>query len=1520
MSSAGIYSNRGDNYQIMIALEWALIIFSDPDFLWLETDSISYLVDDVVIGKKDGSVICCQCKKNQPDFRVWTLRNLEGELRKAFLTLVRHQDAKVHFYSRNDFGELAKLREYSRLYSNETDYLANLPSENKSIDTKLESLISIQDINLSTYEFLCRVSFETTRDFEHLEILIQERLRKLVSNSRAAYDALFANLIKLGGRIENGKHTSSSKDRLTKEDIQEIFREAGAIQVPMESITSVRKLFESTSSIGRSWHREISGHRISSPIVDELMAAVDAKKRAVLLTGIPGSGKTCTMLNFQEALEQRMQTQNDLVPLFIQSREFAELATVKERHEQGLPEKWVEQAARLADDTYVVVVIDSLDVLSIAREHRVLTYFLAQIDRLLTIPNVTVVTACRDFDRKYDRRIATRKWDCELKCPQLNWTNEIVPLLNKLGIDWTTIDEVTQELISNPRELDLFVELAMRQGSFNVVTSQAIAKSYLDTIVRADPELGDIAMREIETIAENMLRSRSLSIPHQLSSASQVVKRRLFSLNVLQETHDGKLTFGHQTLLDVLVISGAIRQGVSLNDFIQSLPPVPFVRPSIRSFVAQLAMGDRREFRKQLRTVLTSNAAFNIRRLVAESFAQQVPLVEDWPLIRDLRKHHREVFQVIYTQTSSLEWHHFWFSHLVPLLKEMRDSEGLLIHVNHVTEWLNDDAERVLVFWMDALSLDWLESNKIAERLTFSLSKIQTENLHLFVPLLKQLLGMPKPEDNLLGHVVARCVVEGVLDDQYLWDYIVGDIKEDNIVKLHYRKVLNCQPDEFGSGEDNFLSQRMIQSTTLLNLALNSVEEWSKVNYQGSRKGYRHGFLGDTSYSDVHSQSDHLLVDGERILLGAIESAIVDHSQKHSEWWQSNRERICFNPEGALCYFGINALVKSPHDNIELIGRLLCERSLLEFELSYEIGALIREAFIYLDSSVQDDVMLTIENLWQEEIKDGEVPLFVLRNRAEYISVIPCHLRTVNAQSIFDDYENSHGILIRQPSITSSGGGVTAPFSYEVFLNLSDNGVVSLLAHYAGYQRDFDNFFIGGEREVGWVLREASSRHPLRFLRLLVLHGIGISAFFKDEIMDGIASHLAYRYGNLQKNSSWVPIEEPDGSDLVNLILDELERNPAHWEFNHAAAKALQACAHVLQDKQNAARFVSLAKDFVNLREESTISGDSTDLITTGINMITGTIAEALMIMANNFQENEIEFPEQLAPTLNQFATYEHPAIRALILYRLPYLQGKNPELGWELFNCALQDESAGLWNHAERCLYYSYHERSEMVARLFDRIRSEGNKNDMETWGRISALSALSKHIDFQKLLEDLNSLNVAEAWKGAASVWSHPGNIRQFREQCFLGIETMLKAGTLHSSTIVQFMDKIFEEITPPISVPLNLIQLCFDALESNKEDRQNRIFGFDKWLNVTSQRDPELALVATEIYLPYVTRNRPYFYDHENQFVQIMTRLFAEAEEKEESDSGAMLMRVVAVQDLLLSLGVSSIDEWLKAAERQ
>lgn len=318
-----------------------------------------------------------------------------------------------------------------------------------------------------------------------MQTLLHERLRRLVSNPLAAYDALWRRLDCLGMRVNGNGHNSASQHRLTKADLTDLLNQAGSMLTPSVDVMEVRASFQSTSAIGRTWRRDIGNERIPNPLVNNILAAIAAKQRSILLTGLPGSGKTCVMLALQDELERLAQTRSDFCcHCSFNHAKVRRLCHCTRPPAQGLSEQWVGKVARMAEDAHVVVVIDSLDVLSIAREHRVLLYFLAQIDQLLLIPNVTVTTACRDFDRHYDRRIAQRTWDKEFKCQPLDWETEITPLLDKLGIDASVTDAATRELICNPRELALYVELAQQGGSFNVVTSQTLAQRYLVTVVQ----------------------------------------------------------------------------------------------------------------------------------------------------------------------------------------------------------------------------------------------------------------------------------------------------------------------------------------------------------------------------------------------------------------------------------------------------------------------------------------------------------------------------------------------------------------------------------------------------------------------------------------------------------------------------------------------------------------------------------------------------------------------------------------------------------------------------------------------------------------------------------------------------------------------------------------------------------------------------------------------------------------------------------------------------------------------------
>lgn len=493
MSIAGIRSNRGDGYQTLIAFNWALSVMTDPQFEWIEIDSISSSVDDVVIGKADGTLICCQCKKNQVDFESWKISDLADDLQKAAHLLASNIGANVRFYSRSPFGEIAKLREYCMTQNNDQSYADQLSQGNKLIDTKLANCIS-SSTGLTTFKFLRSTTFETSPELDVIQSLLIERLGSLVTQSELVFKELWTSLDFLGMREKCHDMSQSTRYRLTKNDLIQIVQKTGAMMTPNIASVEVRKIFERTSAIGRSWYRDILGKRIPSPTVQTLISAIGTKHRSILLTGLPGSGKTCVLLDLQDELERQSQLGSDRIPLFIQSREFADFTSTQEREAQGLHKNWVEYAARLAENTHVVIIIDSLDVLSIAREHSLLTYFLAQIDQLLLIPNITVITACRDFDLKYDYRLERRTWDRIIQCHPLDWDLVIVPLLKEFGIDDSKIDSITRELICNPRGLSLYVELATSQGSFNIISSQSLAQRYLDTIIQANPNLGDDAM------------------------------------------------------------------------------------------------------------------------------------------------------------------------------------------------------------------------------------------------------------------------------------------------------------------------------------------------------------------------------------------------------------------------------------------------------------------------------------------------------------------------------------------------------------------------------------------------------------------------------------------------------------------------------------------------------------------------------------------------------------------------------------------------------------------------------------------------------------------------------------------------------------------------------------------------------------------------------------------------------------------------------------------------------------------
>lgn len=1517
MSLAGIHSNRGDNYQTLVAFDWALSILSRDDYQWLEVDSTALdgdntriSVDDVVIGCTNGTLIACQCKKNRTGFKEWSVTDLGDELIKATTFLANNPKSRVRFYSRSGFGALANLREHAQTQPDEATYRQSLTKEHQKTDQALASYLQGEDI--VTFEWLQRTAFETSYEFEREKERLKERLAYMVSNVEVAYDILWTKLDELCARTYRASPTALPSHRLDKADLKKILQDSGAALVPPMSEHFVQQAFVTTSAVGREWRRDIAGRRLHVGTVEELINAIESSERSILLSGIPGSGKTCALLELQEALEKRA----DLAALFIQTREYAECLTPEARKAQGLPDDLIGVVARMAECKPVVVILDSLDVLSLSREHQVLKFFLSLIDRCLLIPNVTVVAACRDFDRKYDRNLAARSWARVVQTQPLNWDGTVAPLLHDYGLDPDVLDQTTRSLLQNPRELAMFTDVAPRIGVFNIGTSQALSRQYLQTVILDEPMLGDTAMAAVEAIANKMLKSRRLDIPRIQTGLSDDMLKRLLSANILQENRSGNVEFGHQTLLDVLVVGAAQRGGLTLKEFIDQLPPVPFVRPAIRSFIAYLAAGDRASLRKQLRALFESNIAFHIRRLAAESLAEQIPQDEDWSLIRQLHQYHREIFQPLYMQATALEWHRFWLQFLVPFLFQQRDVQGLLAHVRRIGLWKKTDPDGAVQFWNRVLQQEWLDRDQVALNLAIELKDFDFTMPSEADKLIETLLSFPRSEHDLLGKALARCVDAGKANDDLLWRYIAGDIGDDDILQHRFGNKLHCDSHEFG--DQAFLGKRMSQSERLLDLAIDSVERWSviKTEQYGHREWGQH-FLDFTSYEKIHSRHEHSHLTTEKMLIGAIENAVLRHAETRSAWWLAHRGALCRSPEAALRYVATLALTNDPENNVSEIGNLVTDPEMLASDLRYELGSLIRVSFVYLDPSIQDAVESAILNLWSDRnIAENS---WITRERVELLTVIPASLRSPQAELTVREWEKSFGPFIREPYIRSYSGGVGAPFSYEKFLEFSDTLVLRILTHYTtDTARNWENDrLVGGPEQVERQLHEAVSRSPLRFINFLAEYWADIPERFTDDILDAAATYLAHRYGNPQFDANkWKPIEEPDPQQLAALILDEIERHPPHWRHCRAAANALQACANVIESDYNAECLLFAAIGFFNVMERA--FDDDRDLISEGINMISGKVAEAVMIMATRWAGKQQPLPELLEPTLRRYTNNSHPAIRAVILRRLPYLLSQDPTFGWALFDIATADTDDRLWKIAEPCLYYTYDRHFDKVAQVLQRIVTTSNGQALESWGRISALANFSGHVGFEDLASRLQSLNSVDAWKGAATVWTHMENFARHSDMCLSGIGVGLEQENEISLCITGEMSSLFHKGAQTIPIPFNLIDRYFSIIEQNEGNPRFHLHDFDAWLNTLSQANPDEALEIAERFAAYV-RKVSYLLHNVDNVTQLLTNLFREAEEREEADDGAFLNRVVALQDAFLSTGFNALQEWLRGAER-
>jgi hypothetical protein len=383
---------------------------------------------------------------------------------------------------------------------------------------------------------------------------------------------------------------------------------------------------------------------------------------------------------------------------------------------------------------------------------------------------------------------------------------------------------------------------------------------------------------------------------------------------------------------------------------------------------------------------------------------------------------------------------------------------------------------------------------------------------------------------------------------------------------------------------------------------------------------------------------------------------------------------------------------------------------------------------------------------------------------------------------------------------------------------------------------------------------------------------------------------------------------------LAEWLLRQIEREYDDLVACSGLGELVQAVCELAESDEHAERVSFLLAGALRARDPGPNREQSTDSTFVAINSERGRSAQAALTLADRRVEAAQSIPALLAEALKRCAADSHVSIRALMLRSLPFLISRSPELGWSLFDRAI-DAVPVSWEEAYNCLYFHYHRDFPRVGRYLALLRTRSDGAAASLWSRISALCVLAGHISLKDFLAELRAVNVGAAWGGATAIFVANLHAPKLKQQCTHGlVEALVESG--HEAATLGELDRLFLDAEGRI-VPMDVVEAYANKRAAQAQGHAREAHHLAEWLASVVLTDPAYTLRVVEVFLELGV----HFNTWEGEpYARMLTALFREAEERELADGGLFLARVVAVQDTLLKLDVASLDGWLQAAERQ
>jgi len=520
-------------------------------------------------------------------------------------------------------------------------------------------------------------------------------------------------------------------------------------------------------------------------------------------------------------------------------------------------------------------------------------------------------------------------------------------------------------------------------------------------------------------------------------------------------------------------------------------------------------------------------------------------------------------------------------------------------------------------------------------------------------------------------------------------------------------------------------------------------------------------------------------------------------------------------------------------------------------------------------------------------------------------------------QAFIEEWKDAFGAWPQPPEFYIKGDTFYPPVSAEQMLVLSDDTLMKLFRFYDETKVQFRSydFLEEGTKGVIAEFRKCCSMNPARFLRFIEqLYGKRIYPKYAVALMEGVATHLLYRFGRLRRPQEWKPVEPlSDGPSLASFLLKWLGMYPNLWTIDgRAVATALQACCYVIESPSDVELLTLFLSRLAYHREPEE---DQNDLEYLSLNSVRGKAAEGAINLAIRLMEKEQELPELLFPLLLRFAKDPVAGVRVSLLFSLPAFTYHELERGWQLFEAVFEESNVRLWRYAGKFLYYQYYHHFSRVHPYLEHMKAKGLEITGGIWSRIQTLAYLSGHITESQLFDELVRLNHKDVWSGASLVFSTNIDKPEHRSTCEKGILRALQTETLPAE-ILSEIDGVFHKLSTDGSETTIVLAESFIMAFQDEKELCNRVWFFD-WIASLSEHAPLAALHLCETFLDKIeTSEAPCRIFHGDGLVSAYLQIMREADI---SDDPEIIERAISLQDRLLKLNLPGMWDALDKAGR-